>query len=185
MSSEFLSPEEAHEVWGGEDDPDVYQVIAIDPGGTTGWAIFQVHPEAMEGDPELELFGKYGNVEWWTAGEFTGKQDNQIDEIVELVNSWPAARIVTEKFILRQMAAQLDPVEINAVLRWAIRPRYFIEQQPGLAMSTVTDDRQKDMGLWVPGKPHARDAVKHAVTFLKRQKERAVRAARVANGKNG
>lgn len=175
MNVAFLSPEEAAKVWASAIDPDAYQVLALDPGGETGWAVFQVHPDAMTGDPEIPVMD---NIEWWTAGEFTGKQEDQIDQIIELVNEWPAARLVTERFRVRSIQALLDPAEINAVLRWAVRPRYFVEQNPDMAMSTVTDDRQKAWGYWIPGKEHARDAVKHAITFLKRRKEQEVQAAR-------
>lgn len=152
-----------------------FQVIALDPGGTTGWSIFQVHPLAMCGDPSIPVMP---NIEWWDAGEFTGPQDDQIDQILDLLVEWPYARLVTEDFHLRQVNAVLDPVEINAILRRETRPRYWVKQQPALAMGTVTDDRQKRWGFWVPGKPHARDAVKHAITFLKRRKEAAVSAER-------
>lgn len=175
MTQAFLTPEQAAEVWANAVDPDAYQVLALDPGGTTGWTVFQVHPDSMTGDPSIKLMA---NVEWWTAGEFIGKQVDQVDQIVALINEWPAARLVTEKFVLRQVNALLDPAEINATLRWAVRPRYFVEQQAQLAMSTVTDERQKQWGFWIPGKPHARDAVKHALTFLKRRKEQEVVAAR-------
>lgn len=174
MNEDWLDPEETAE-WA--DDPEAYQVISLDPGGTTGWALFQVHPLAMEGDPTVPVMP---NVEWWTAGQFTGKQDDQIDEILELVKSWPYARLVTEDFHVRQLNVLLDPAEINAVLRWSCRPRYWVKQQPDLAMSTVTDDRQKSWGFWIPGQEHARDAVKHNITFLKRRKEAAVKAARIA-----
>jgi hypothetical protein len=70
-------------------------------------------------------------------------------------------------------------VELNAMLLWALRPRYFVKQSASLAMTTVTDDRQKEWGFWLPGKPHARDAVKHNLTFLWRQKERQVRSKEV------
>lgn len=166
---QWIEPDDA------EDDGSGYQVIALDPGGTTGWSIFQVHPDAMEGDPEIPVMS---NIEWWTAGEFTGQQDDQIDQILEIIRSWPDARLVTEDFQLRQLNAVLDPVEINAILRWAVRPRYFVKQHGSLAMSTVTDERQKAWGFWIPGKPHARDAIKHNITFLKRRKEAAVKAAR-------
>jgi hypothetical protein len=119
-------------------------------------------------------------VEFWTAGQFVGAQDKQVDQILELVNSWPSARLVTEQFILRQLNAVLDPVELNAILRWAVRPRYWVQQQASMAMSTVTDDRQKRWGFWIPGQEHARDAVKHGITFLKRRKEATVKAARVS-----
>ena len=158
-----------------EDDEVGFQVIALDPGGTTGFAIFQVHPLAMTGDVTIPVMS---NVEWWKAGEFTGSQHDQIDQILEMVEEWPHARLVTEDFHLRQANAVLDPVEINAVLTWACRPRYWVKQMSSLAMGTVTDDRQKAWGYWIPGKPHARDAVKHAITFLKRRKESEVNAAR-------
>jgi hypothetical protein len=174
-NEEWLEPETAAEEWIG--DSSGYQVIALDPGGTTGWALIQVHPEAMGGDPGVPVLS---NIEFWTAGQFTGKQDNQIDEILELVGSWPNARLVTEQFVLRQMNALLDPVEINAILRWAVRPRYWVQQQANLAMSTVTDDRQKAWGFWIPGQEHARDAVKHGITFLKRRKEAAIKEAQMA-----
>lgn len=177
MNEDWLDPESADEAWSGVDDPDQFQVIALDPGGTTGWSLFQVHPLAMEGDPDIRVME---NIEWWTAGEFAGPQVQQIDQIMELVQSWPAARLVTEGFQLRQLNALLDPVEINAVLRWATRPRYWVAQNPSMAMTTVTDDRQKAWGFWLPGKPHARDAIKHNITFLKRRKEAAVKAATAA-----
>lgn len=159
-------------------DKETYVVLALDPGGTSGWSIFGVHPEAMGGDPDVHVLGQYGNLLFWSAGEFTGKQHNQVDQIVDLANAWPTARLVTEDFKLRQLNAELSPVEINATIGWALRPRYWVPQMAALAMETVTDERQKALGFWVPGKPHARDAVKHGITFLKRQKERAVRAAR-------
>lgn len=170
LNEEFIDPDDPFTY----DSEQGYIVLALDPGGTTGWAVFAVHPDAMTGDPDYRVLD---NVLWWTAGEFTGNQDSQIDQIVELIASWPSARIVTEDFKVRQLNAVLAPVEINAAVRWAIRPRYFVKQHASLAMSTVTDDRQKAWGFWIPGKEHARDAAKHAITYLKRRKEDAVQAA--------
>ena len=155
-------------------DPDTYQVLSLDPGGTTGWAVFSVHPDAMSGDPEIPILP---NIELWRCGEFTGPRNSQIDQIVDLCSAWPDARLVTEDFVLRQLNAVLEPVAINAAIDWALRPRYWVYQMSSLAMSTVTDERQKAWGFWVPGKEHARDAVKHNITFLKRRKESAVKEA--------
>lgn len=171
MNEEWAEPDEATS-W---HDPEAYQVISLDPGGTTGWAIFSVHPDAMKGDPTIPIFG---NIEWWTAGQFSGRQDDQVDAIVALVRSWPGARLVTEDFKLRRLDAELSPVEINAMVLRETRPRYWVKQMSSLAMKTVTDDRQKLWGFWVPGQEHARDAVKHNITFLKRRKEAEVLAAR-------
>jgi hypothetical protein len=181
MNEEWIDPDSALEAWGSEEDASAYQVLSIDPGGTTGWAIFSVHPDAMGPEEDIRIAD---NVESWTAGEFTGSQDSQCDAIIDLVIQWPSARLVTEGFKLRQLNAELSPVEINAVLRWAVRPRYWVVQSSALAMGVVTDDRQKAWGFWVPGKQHARDAVKHNITFLKRAKERAILAGRAGfNGK--
>ena len=163
-------------MWGDETDPDQYIVLAVDPGGTTGWCVVGVHPDALSGDPEIRILE---NVEFWTCGQFEGAENDQSDEIVELVATWPSARLVLEEFILRKPSMGrelLSPVRISAVIDWAVRPRYWVRQQPALAMTTITDDRQKDMGLWVPGKEHARDAIKHAFTFLKRQRERQIQS---------
>jgi hypothetical protein len=171
MTEAWVDPAELPE----DDEEEVsYQVLSFDPGGTTGWALFAVHPDAMAGDPEIPIFP---NILWWTAGQFTGLQPDQIDECVGLVEAYPSARLVTEDFKVRQLNALLDPAEINAVLRWAVRPRYFVKQNSALAMGAVTDDRLKSWGFWLPGQEHARDAIRHNITFLKRAKERAIKEA--------
>lgn len=159
-----------------EDSP--YNVVSLDPGGTTGWAVFSVHPEAMSGDPDIKILP---NILFWAAGQFSGLRNSQVDEIRDLIAEWHDARLVSESFRVRQLNAVLEPDRINAILEYVLRPRYLVYQEPGLAMSTVTDDRQKDWGFWVPGQEHARDAIKHNITFLRRMKERAVRAERVSS----
>lgn len=168
------SPAGLVDLW---DDDVATTLIAFDPGGTTGWALFGVHPEALDGDPDVRILD---NLLFWTAGEFTGRQDNQIDEMLDLVDSWLDAEIVTETFKLRQLNAELSPVEINACLRRELRSRQrrAVLQNASLAMGTIPDDRQKALGFWLPGKPHARDAVKHGLTYLKRKKEWALAEAR-------
>jgi hypothetical protein len=167
----------AEGLFGGEDDADQYVVVALDPGGTTGWCVIGVHPDAMSGDPQVKILD---NVEFWTAGQFVGNEDDQCDEVVELIEAWPSARLVTELFTLRSRVTSPEIFALermNAILRWAIRPRYMVFQQPSLAMTTITDERQKEMGFWIPGQEHARDATKHALTFLKRQRDRQIKAA--------
>lgn len=178
---EYTEQQEAEEIWGGEDSPDQYICLAIDPGGTTGWAVMGVHPDAVtSGDASIQI---HPNIEFWTAGQVVGDEDEQVDFLLSLIESWPSARLVIEDFILRKSSQGrelLAPVRITAALKWAIRPRYFNFQQPGLAMSTLTDDRQRAAGLWIPGQEHARDATKHCVTYLRRQRERHIRAAQEA-----
>jgi hypothetical protein len=178
-SETYLDPEEAAAVWGGADEePDwLYRIVAFDPGGTTGWCVMAIHEDAID-DPEIRIVD---NVQFWTAGEFTGEEDDQADSILDLANSWPTARLIMEDFILRKFSKSeelLSPVRLAAIVRHGLRPRYFILQQSALAMTTVTDERMKSMGFWIPGKQHARGAVKHALTWAKRAKERATAARR-------
>lgn len=183
---ELSDLESAEDVWGHESDPDQYVVMAIDPGVTTGWSVMGVHPDAVtSGDPAVRLLS---NIEFWVAGQIDGDEDEQADFLVDLAAAWPSARLVIEDFILRKMTMGrelLSPVRITAKVEFAVRPRYFVKQSSSLAMSTVTDERQKMWKLWIPGKEHARDATKHCVTFLKRQRERAIKAAGATSGEPG
>lgn len=158
-------------------EPEPFYVLAFDPGGTTGWAVFGVWPEAMS-DPAQKLLD---SVAFWSAGQFTGDEDDQVDHMIALVEAWPEeGDIVVEDFILRQFTMARDllaPVRVTAAFKYALRPRTFTRQQPSLAMRSVTDERLKAWGFWTPlkGQEHARDAVKHAVTRLRLLKDQFVK----------
>ena len=66
-------------------------------------------------------------------------------------------------------------------LLWESRSTTLHIQQPSFAKTTVTDARLKAWGLWHEGHSsrHARDADRHALTFLRtlRQKQSRIRAA--------
>jgi hypothetical protein len=157
-----------------EEEPFAYVVNAYDPGGVTGWSLFAVHPIAME-DPGYRVMD---NIMWWTAGEFVGPENEQVDQMVRLAASWPSARLVMEDFILQQMNMSRDllsPVRIASKFEYAVRPRPVITQMPALAKTTITDARLKAMGFWLPGPEHKRDATKHALTRLKIAKDRRIK----------
>src|SRR5215471_4818089 len=127
--------------------PHDYEVVAFDPGGTTGWAVTSVHREAME-DDEYKILD---NILFWTAGEFTGPWESQVDAMLELCGAWPEAKVVCEDFYLRQLAVDLAPVRITGAFQYGLRldgrkhknakARPIIMQMPALAMTTVTDAR--------------------------------------------
>lgn len=161
-------------------------VLAVDPGGTTGWALFGFDPKVFVEGSDVRLLAP-GSVRFWTAGELTGPENGQVDALIGLLTAWPDATVVVEDFLLRQFSMDrslLAPVRITAALSWAMRGtgtagasrgrgpgRTFILQQPSLAMSTVTDVRMKASGFWLPASgPHARDAVRHALTYARRRK---------------
>lgn len=153
---------------------DAFVTIAFDPGGTTGWALFGVHKAAMRSDDYKIL----DNILFWSAGHFKGPEDDQVESMTRLAGAWPIASIVIEDFILRKFTMDrelLAPVRITAAFSHQLwlqdrGVRYAILQPPSLAMTTITDERQRSMDLWLPGMPHANDAIKHAVTWLRRKK---------------
>lgn len=156
---------------------DLYEVVALDPGETTGWAVFGVYMIALRS-------GEYSilsNIDFWSEGQITGPEDLQAKKMVDLCEAWPAAHRVVEDFVLRkftQSRSLLAPVRITAKFEhglWLRDPDdcKYILQQPSLAMTAVTDERLKAWGYWNPlvGQEHARDAVRHAITWLRRAKE--------------
>lgn len=162
----------------------MWTCIAVDPGGTSGWCVLSVHDVAMV-DPDYRILE---NIARWSAGEFTGPISGQVDQLIDLIECWDTAELVFEDFILRTANASrevLDPVRITEPVSWWLESGYkraddpdlerrVIElQQPAMAMTTVTDDRLKAWGLYhlTAGKPHARDAVRHAITFARRRKQ--------------
>jgi hypothetical protein len=149
------------------------ELLAIDPGGTTGWAHFWI--------PTANLLGRsldiLEDVEY-DCGQLTGSEPEQAMQIRPMLEEMSGTGpVICEDFILRQFrqdAALLSPVRLMAMIEFMVslinEPPPFKKQQPSLAKSTATDERLKDWGLWEKGAPHARDAIRHGVTFLRRAK---------------
>ncbi|QOC56225.1 RuvC-like resolvase [Gordonia phage Sienna] len=170
-------------------------VIALDPGGTTGWSLFQVQPEALSSLDEHEQYGVLKNVVDWKHGQIDcgsqkgnrgvgGYRDISTSgeavgegEILGLLRSWPAAAVIIEDFILDPKRFNmgrdlLSPVRITSVVSydlWLQGRDYFV-QGASLAKTTATDEKLKAWGYYssTGGLGHARDADRHALTFFKR-----------------
>lgn len=167
-----------------DDEDDIHSgfanLCAFDPGGTTGWSVMSVHPDALVEDDVKVL----ENIEHWAHGQFSGDEDKITQQMLELLEAWPDAVVVIEDFILRAYRKDddlLSPVRITSKLEFGLQfwpglygvvPRIF-KQQPSLAKSAVTDDRLREWGMYERegGEEHARDADRHSLTFLRRAKE--------------
>lgn len=82
--------------------------------------------------------------------------------------------LVIEDFILRERTKArnlLAPVRLTAgLVQEVLRSDKLIGitfQSGSDAMSTITDERLKALGLWQVGQQHARDACKHLALFLR------------------
>lgn len=166
-------------------------VIALDPGGTTGWSLISVHPESLT-EPnadfldnifhhqhgEVDCGSRRGNLQSSlhegisTDGEFSGVYD-----LTKFIESWPVAAIVIEDFTLRQMRKDRDllsPVRITAAIgynMWAMGRDYHV-QSAGDAKNVCSDVRLKEWKMYDTsgGLRHARDADRHALLFLMKAK---------------
>jgi hypothetical protein len=157
--------------------------VWVDPGGTTGWGVMAVDPHILCGTRPI-----YRNIAHWACGETHANEDQMASEMLELFDVWDDAAIGIERFQLRQMAVELSPVSVTAKIEYGLwlmekweademgrepgRPRMVFKQDPNMAKRTLTDDRQREWGLWEPGKDHKRDAIKHCFTFLQRAQEK-------------
>ncbi len=177
-------------------------IIALDPGGTTGWSLFEVHPEALSPRKEHRDIGVLKNVIRWRHGQIdcgTSKGDlgtalhagisvsgenAGIGEILGLIRNWPLAAVVVEDFILDPKRFNtgrdlLSPVRITSGISydlWLQGRNYFV-QSPGLAKATARDEQLRNWGFYDRhgGLNHARDADRHALTFLRRCSERSAK----------
>lgn len=156
-------------------------VVAVDPGGVTGWSVLQIHPEALV-NPDIPILA---NIEHWSHGQIkspandTAEQDC-VSELVGIVAQWPGCCVLMEDFILRMFSMGrelLAPVRLNAMLAYALRTELGIEithrQQPSQAKTIATDERMKEWGLYERegGMEHARDADRHAIVWMRNAKD--------------
>lgn len=161
---------------------DVGNVIWFDPGMTVGWCVISVWTQALE----CSKYRILNNIAGWSVGEFVGSESEVVDQMVGLVEAWEDDKlrgVGIEDFILRKFSMGrelLSPVRVTSRFEDRMytggRSQLLLpKQQADLAMSTVTDERLKRWGLYVPtvGKEHARDALRHALTWLKRLKSSA------------
>jgi len=162
---------------------DVYTTIWFDQGGSTGWAVVSVWAEAVS----LPDYSILRNIVAWSAGEFIGSEASQVDNMMDLVGAWEenVDSVGLEDFILRTFSMGrelLSPVRIGARFEDRMYNLGLLSlmapcQQSELALSTVTDERLKLWGFWPPlsGQEHARDALRHCLTYLKRIRKATVK----------
>ena len=171
---------------------DIASIIAIDPGGTTGWSMISVIPEVLqESDARILdniISHQHGQVDCGThrgnlattlhSGISTDGEFSGIYDIAKFIHSWPSAAVVIEDFTLRQLRMDRDllsPVRITAAIGYStwISGRDYHVQSPADAKSTCTDERLREWGMYdkYGGLEHARDADRHAILFLRRAKQ--------------
>lgn len=134
-------------------------LIAVDPGGTVGYATYP-------------LIG--GRFETLAVAAGQAPVNDFLDWARDSISS--DSLVVCERFTITANTAKLtaggahDTLDCIGVLkhlcRWA--GARFELQASGQAKNFVTDSQLKTLGLWVPSQDHARDATRHLILGLVR-----------------
>jgi len=145
------------------------RLLAVDPGETTGFALFDTEsgesyfwaePSAM--DAVTYVNGKLhdGELEVLIVERFT----------------------ISSRTVQATRGGSNTAIEIIGALRWLAHTYSnqhnedgelrktipFVVQSPSDAKAFVTDEKLKRLGWYTPGKDHARDATRHLVTYMVR-----------------
>lgn len=172
-----------------DDLPETATIIALDPGGTTGWSMMSFHPDALV--PEAGV-GFLENLEDWKHGQIdcgskkgnlgishhsgisTDGENAGVNEVSGLLRAWPGATVVIEDFDLRIFNKDRDllsPVRITAAIGYDLwkQNRVYFTQSPS-RKPEANDDRLRNWNLYERngGMVHARDADRHAIIFARR-----------------
>lgn len=160
-------------------DPNMLHLLAVDPGGTIGWARFAVDRHAFS-RPENKVMA---NLRHWDCGELSGTEHEQLVCLVGIMQQMmygampytPDTQVVAEDFELSQLiggANLLSPVRINAVLHWeAVRLGAKFHTQKRSMRTGITRERLRLFGF--TRKSYRKDefaAMQHGVTWLRRLK---------------
>ncbi|HJS81395.1 MAG TPA: hypothetical protein VJ742_01020 [Nitrososphaera sp.] len=148
-----------------------FNVLAFDPGGTTGWARALL-PGEIEDNVELESI-------LLETGEFTGQHHEELyNFIVDMADGEKSLEVVSEPFHFRQhkdnprQGLELVSCEYIGVMRLACAQlglRYYDRFTPGEAKRYVTDKKLELLGwLQTPVTPmrHRNDALRQLVKYL-------------------
>ncbi len=131
--------------------------LSLDPGGTTGYAIFDYVDDSA--------------IHILREGQIKGGLNGFLDFHWDVLEDIQFERIICESFTLREgiHGADLSPVSIIGALE-ALYPTVEIVYQEPKIKPLCTDERLKKLRMYVPGKPHRNDAVRHAVIYLRNNK---------------
>lgn len=131
------------------------KLISIDPGKTTGYAIFNTEKKKLLEADELDW---QNFIHDFFPGWLTLSND----------------RVVIEKYRIRRgtvsanLGKDLRTVKIIGVIEWLCEERgiEYNLQPAGIGSEFFNRERLEANNCWIKGKQHARDAVRHGLWHL-------------------
>lgn len=132
-------------------------LLTLDPGGTTGYTVMVV----SEDEP----------AEIVRSGQIQGGLKGFLDFHWDVLEDIKIDKVICESFSLREgiYGADLTPTYIIGALEALYPTTELIYQEPKLK-PLCDDSRLKRLGLYIPGKPHMMDAVRHGIIYLRNKK---------------
>lgn len=131
------------------------KVIALDPGETTGYAIYS-------------QYTRHGGVDRSLTTAQLGA-DPHHRELYVMLNAANPNVVVCEDFKYQRGAGghNLTPVEYIGVCKLWTAERSIPLVLQGRSLKTLWDDGKiKKLGLWKPAQPHAMDALRHMLYYV-------------------
>ena len=168
--SEYLGPTQGK---GQPFSENCYEILTFDPGGVTGWSYLAI-PKTFQRksiwECPLEVILRV-KVAWFHGQISCNPIDPGAKELRQLCDAWPNAVVIFESFFLRQMAVDLVPVDLIAIVRhhlWMKKRRMHF-QQASMA-KRLDNKRLKLYNVYTSkgGLEHARDADRHALMIVRR-----------------
>jgi hypothetical protein len=131
----------------------MYRLYTYDPGGTTGWACFEVNEEEGKG-----ILVKSGEHELWHGIEEQLYPPNYLDN---------AFRVVYENIVPRHMDFNPIGLQTVGVIRYLCEKHGIPHtSQPNAVIHGV--ERWGIYDLDYVKSPHAKDAIRHGIVYLRK-----------------
>lgn len=135
-----------------------YSLLALDPGLTTGWALF-----------------KYGTP--YVCGQSNTREVasmcERIESLTDLIPDSDRLLVVEDYFIYPSKAkdhiySTVPVARLIGCIETIAYQRYIrvVFQSASSAKGLVSDDRLLRHDLYVPGMPHAMDAIRHGLYYV-------------------
>ena len=133
-------------------------LISLDPGGTTGVAVFYFDEFSVELVRTLQVKGDLKGFLVWAESAQLPEYDV----------------IVCEDFVLRPgvHGANIIPAYIIGALQAKMGHDYPIVLQKPSQKRLCPDDVLKRMGYYKVASPHANDAIRHGIIYLRQMKHK-------------
>lgn len=153
-------------------------IFAVDPGLTTAMAFTRIPVSIVDLPQHLEVREYKVNVPASAPAELIYEAEMDIaDDLVndlERISGGDPIELLLEDFTPRMFnksRAFLSPVRVTIAILSLLRCTdipFTLHLPPASKMSTMTDERLRESGLWVVGSDHKRAAVRHLAVYLRK-----------------